>query len=180
MKISFVTIHRSVKTGAKLRFRGFPHLEIFPKANLVIGNHVLLNSWNTGYHLSMFHPVKILLHTSNANLKIGDNTRIHGTCIHVKSGVSIGKNCLIAANTQIFDCNGHATAMNEPELRLVQTDTPKEIIIEDNVWIGTACIILPGAHIGKGSVIGAGSVVSGIIPPNSIAKGNPATVVQKK
>jgi len=180
MKIRVSLRNKSFKVGRGLRFRGFPHLEIFPMAKISIGDNVLLNSWNVGYHLSMFHPVKILLHSNKSALIIGDNTRIHGTCIHVKSRVSIGKNCLIAANTQIFDCNGHPTAMTNPESRLKQTDEPKPIVIQDNVWIGTGCIILPGTEIGEGSIIGAGSVVNGTIPAHSIAKGNPAVVIENK
>ena len=150
-----------------------------PKSKLIIGDNVLINSWNTGYHLSMFMPVKLLLHSNDAILEIGDNTRIHGSCLHVKYHIAIGKNCLIAANTQIFDCNGHLNSMSNPELRLEKKDMPKKIMIEDNVWIGTGCIILPGTHIGRGTIISAGSVVSGTIPEKSIAKGNPAVVLKK-
>jgi acetyltransferase-like isoleucine patch superfamily enzyme len=70
--------------------------------------------------------------------------------------------------------------MKHPQNRLDQTDEPKPIVIHDNVWIGTGCTILPGSEIGEGSIIGAGSVVSGLIPEKSLAKGNPAIVVEKK
>jgi acetyltransferase-like isoleucine patch superfamily enzyme len=180
MKIRISSRHKSFTIGKSLKFRGFPHLEAFPMAQITIGDNVLLNSWNVGYHLSMFHPIKILLHSNKSKLIIGNNTRIHGACIHVKSQVYIGKNCLIAANTQIFDCNGHPIAMKHPQNRLDQTDEPKPIVIHDNVWIGTGCTILPGSEIGEGSIIGAGSVVSGLIPEKSLAKGNPAIVVEKK
>ena len=50
--------------------------------------------------------------------------------------------------------------------------------IEDGVWIGGGTIILPGATIGKNSVIGAGSVVTRSIPANCIAVGNPCRVIK--
>jgi acetyltransferase-like isoleucine patch superfamily enzyme len=50
---------------------------------------------------------------------------------------------------------------------------PFEIRIGNNVYIGVSCIILPGANIGDNVMIGAGSVVAGTIPPNSVAVGNP-------
>ena len=53
-----------------------------------------------------------------------------------------------------------------------------DIVIEDDVWIGYDCIVLPGAHTGKGSVIGARSVVTGNIPPYSIYVGN--KVIKKR
>ena len=46
------------------------------------------------------------------------------------------------------------------------------MVIEDDVWIGCDCIILPGAHVGKGSVVGARSIVTGHIPPYSVYVGN--------
>ena len=54
------------------------------------------------------------------------------------------------------------------------------VVIEDDVWIGARVILLSGAHIGEGSVISAGSVVSNKIPPYSIAVGNPARVIANR
>lgn len=53
-----------------------------------------------------------------------------------------------------------------------------DIIVEDNVWIGAGAIILPGVNIGESCIIGAGSVVTQDVPPNSIAVGNPARVIK--
>lgn len=56
--------------------------------------------------------------------------------------------------------------------------TTVPIVIEDDVLIGTRCIILKGVTIGARSVIGSGSVVTKSIPPDSIAVGNPCTVIK--
>ncbi len=48
----------------------------------------------------------------------------------------------------------------------------------DNVWLGTLVVMLPGVTIGKGAVIGAGSVVTQDVPPFAIAAGNPARVAR--
>lgn len=53
------------------------------------------------------------------------------------------------------------------------------MIIEDNCWIGGAVTICPGVTIGENSVIGAGSVVTKSIPPNSVAAGNPCKVIRE-
>lgn len=60
-----------------------------------------------------------------------------------------------------------------------KTDTAilKEIVVGNNVFIGMNCILLPGTKIGNNVIIGAGSVVRGEIPDNSIVMGNPAAVV---
>jgi maltose O-acetyltransferase len=54
------------------------------------------------------------------------------------------------------------------------------IVINDHVWIGANAIVLPGITIGENSVVGAGSVVTKSIPPNSVAVGNPARVIRTK
>lgn len=54
------------------------------------------------------------------------------------------------------------------------------VTISDDVWIGANVIILPGVHIGTGSVIGAGSIVTKNIPPSVVAVGNPAKVIKKR
>lgn len=64
----------------------------------------------------------------------------------------------------------------QPNLRPLVSKGP--IIIEENVWIGEMVCILGGVHIGKGSIIGAGSVVTKNIPPYSLACGIPAKVVK--
>lgn len=61
----------------------------------------------------------------------------------------------------------------------LQGDKPeKEVIIADDVWIGTRAIILPGVKIGKHSIIGAGAVVTKSFPENSIIGGNPAKLIR--
>lgn len=59
-------------------------------------------------------------------------------------------------------------------------DIGKDVIINNDVWIGCDAIIMPGVEIGQGAVIGAGSVVTKDIPPWSIAVGNPARVIKKR
>lgn len=54
------------------------------------------------------------------------------------------------------------------------------IIIEDEVWFGTNVIVLSGVKIGKGSIIGAGSVITKDVPPYSIVGGNPSRVLKQR
>ena len=56
----------------------------------------------------------------------------------------------------------------------------KDIIVEEDVWIGANVTLLQGAHIGRGAIIGACSVVTKEIPPYAIAVGNPAKVIKFK
>lgn len=99
--------------------------------------------------------------------------------------ITIGNYVLIASNVQIYT-SSHPVL---PQERLIFENTTgpecffktfaRPVEIQDNVWIGGGCIILPGVTIGKNSVIGAGSVVTRSIPENSVAVGNPCRVIRQ-
>ena len=86
---------------------GTPLLMVSGGGRVVIGAGVVLDSRNRGYHANMFGPVKLVANTPGALIEIGEQSRIHGTCIHARERVRIGKRCLVAANCQILDSNGH-------------------------------------------------------------------------
>ena len=159
-------------------FKGMPKIEIASGAKVVLGKGVMINSSNRGYHLNMHSPVKLKADRDGAIISVGEKTRIHGSCIHAYRSVVVGKNCLIAANCQIFDGNAHQVSFENVENRLNTRDDGKPIIIEDYVWIGANSLILPGVRIGCGSIIAAGSVVTKDVPPMVIAAGNPAKTVK--
>lgn len=54
----------------------------------------------------------------------------------------------------------------------------KDIVVEEDVWIGINVTLLNGCHIGRGSIVGAGCVVSGVVPPYSVVVGNPFRVLK--
>lgn len=109
---------------------------------------------------------------------LGDYSSI-GKDSFVQSGTCIGKHVMIAPDCGIYTMNHGFYRTDIPMCKQGLTK-PKRVVIEDDVWIGTKTIILPGVHIGKGSVIGAGSVVTKSIPPYSIAVGNPARVKRSR
>jgi len=159
------------------QLHGLPIIDIRNGASITLGNNVLLRSSNYRYHANVFAPVKLFVDRPNAKISVGNNTIIVGTCIHAHDNISIGDNCLIAANTQIIDSHGHELSWDDPANRINTTSKAKPIHIGDNVWIGLNSIILPGVTIGSGSVIAAGSVVTSSIPPMVVARGNPAQVI---
>lgn len=118
-------------------------------------------------------------------LSIGDNVEINDY-VHIGAidSVTIGNNVLLASKVFITDhnhgnysgTNGHDNPNTPPRLREWHSSP---VVIEDNVWIGEQVSILPGVTIGKGSVIGALSMVNKSIPPYSIAVGIPAKVIKQ-
>lgn len=103
---------------------------------------------------------------------IGVNARIHGTCI-IGSYVMMGEDCIIITR------NHQHGSSNIPMMQQ-GFEAERPVIIDDDVWIGDRVTILPGVHIGTGSIIAAGAVVTKSIPCYSIAAGVPAKVIKKR
>ena len=109
------------------------------------------------------------------------NDYVHITAIEE---VKIGKNVLFASKIYISDCSHGSYSGNENDSD--PTSAPKDrkldskpVIIEDNVWLGEFVSVLPGVTIGRGTIVGANSVVSKSLPPNVIAVGTPAKPIKK-
>lgn len=117
-----------------------------------------------------FHPLVWI----NGDPEVGQGTYIGGFSeINAKGArVVIGANCDIASFVAINVASSHRRAIG-----LTDENDIRDIVIGDNVFIGSHCAILSGARIGNNSVIGAGTVVrAGEIPPFSLVVGNPAVV----
>ena len=118
-------------------------------------------------------------------VKIGENFQMNDY-VHITgaSRVEIGDNVLIASKVYITDLSHGSYQGNEHDSHpeSIPKERPlfnKPVLIEDNVWIGESVSVLPGVTIGKGSIIGANSVVSKDIPEYCIAVGNPAHVIKR-
>jgi galactoside O-acetyltransferase len=115
----------------------------------------------------------------NSSIYIDENTYIApGVCIAGQGDIHIGKNCMIASHCGIYANNHVFTDLSLPVKQ--QGTTREGIIIEDDCWLGHGVTVLDGVKIGKGSIIGAGAVVSKNIPPYSIAVGVPAKVIKDR
>lgn len=113
-----------------------------------------------------------------------------GTYIGSVNRITIGNNVFCAENIFITDNNNHPVS---PRDRFQMTMFPpgsKEwswerpdvisapVVIQDNVWIGRCAMILKGVTIGRGSIVGAGAVVTNDVAPFSVVVGNPARIVK--
>lgn len=121
--------------------------------------------------------VKIKPSGGSGDVVIGHGTVINSGCVlYTGNGISIGRNVLIAANCTLAPTN-HAFGDPDKPIR-EQGFQPSRggIVIGDDVWIGANCVLLDGATIGSGSIIGAASLVRGTLPPFCVAVGCPAVV----
>ena len=104
------------------------------------------------------------------NVEIGDGSYIRGFTF-ICDGVRIGKNVFIG-NSVIFANDKDPKAGGY--WKLYQT------FVKDGASIGSNATILPGITIGEGALVGAGSVVTKDVPPNTVVVGNPARVLRKR
>lgn len=96
---------------------------------------------------------------------IGKNVVFNRNCIVAcRQKIKIGDGCLFGPNVCVYDHDHVYTA----EGVSINEFKCSEIIIEDGCWIGAGVIILRGAHIGRNTIIEAGSIVKGIIPSDTI------------
>jgi acetyltransferase-like isoleucine patch superfamily enzyme len=115
---------------------------------------------------------------TNATIRIGEDCGLSGTTICSANRIEIGRECLLGANVTIIDTDFHprspAGRRYNKDINMVSSG---EVIIEDEVFLGMGVIVLKNSTIGTGSVVGAGAVISGPVPPRSIVAGNPGRVV---
>ena len=147
--------------------------------DVILGKSVILNAFINLY-----------------GCQIGDNTKI-GTFVEIQKGAKIGKNCKISSHT--FICEGvtiednvfvghNVTFINDLYPRAttasgkLQTDedwTCIPTLVQKGASIGSSATLLSGITVGENAIIGAGSVVTKDVPPNTIVAGNPAKIIRR-
>lgn len=127
-------------------------------------------------HPGTFVVGKIELFGNNNRLEIGTNSRIVGGSLIVHSGTSltIGESCMMAEGVDIRTTDSHPIYNENGKI----INPARGVIIHDRVWLARDVIVLKGSVIKNDCVVGIKSIVTGTIPPNSIAVGAPAKVVR--
>ncbi|WP_019503569.1 hypothetical protein [Pleurocapsa sp. PCC 7319] len=149
--------------------------------NIFIGDRVTIFQHPAGGTINLgtrahLHNDNVLETGEGGTLTIGSNTHVQVGCQFsaLQGSIQIGDRVQIAPEC-IFDAH--------PVHRPVQQEkilNSSNIVVDDDAWIGHGVTILPGVNIGKGAVIGSGSMVEQDIPPQAIAVGVPAQVVKMR
>ncbi len=132
-----------------------------------IGEHSIIDSF-----------VKIKPAGGSGNLIVGEYVVINSGCVlYTGHGIKIGHNVAIAANCTFAPINHEYR--NKQSLIRNQGFLPSKggIVIEDDVWIGSNCVLLDGAILRRGCVVGAGSIVRGELKEYSVYAGNPPQLI---
>lgn len=155
--------HPTVETHGVHYVRPGTEIVLNSKGKISIGKWVLTHK-------------RVAFTAIDGKLTIGENTTFNRNDVIVcRDMISIGNNCSFGPNVCIYDhdhkYDKEGTKNNGFKIN--------PVIIEDNCWVGAGVIILRGTHIGKGCVIGAGSVIKGDIPPFSLVKADRKLKIQE-
>lgn len=143
--------------GVRLETRGLPIVR--NDGELVLGDDVLISALPALTHL---------VNAAQGRLVVGDRVAIgHGVAISCHEQVVIEDDAVIGPFVAVMDSDFHAVGSSEPP-------RPRPVTIERGARLGARTIVLPGAHIGAGATVRAGSVVSGTVPAGAHVAGNPA------
>jgi len=120
------------------------------------------------------------IQAKNGSIQIGKKTNIGPQCvISANNSVTLGEELLIGAFCYIGGGLYHSERTDIPMVRQgMYSKGP--LIIEDDVWLGAGSIVLDGIHVGRGCIVGAGSVVTRNLPEYSVAVGTPAKVIRER
>ncbi len=147
------------------------------RESIVVGAHTHIR----GHLFTFAHGGRI---TMGSYCYVGEYSKIWSA-----AEITIGDRVLIAHNSNIFDTTTHPLNPAERHRQFVAIVTSghpttlnlrsEPVVIEDDVWIGCNVVILMGVTIGRGAIVGAGSVVTKSVPPHVLVAGNPARIVRE-
>ena len=161
------------------------HSELKLGKYIFIGNKVVIYKDRDGGKVELGDRVHIygesFLQTGfGGNIVINNDSHIHPRCQFsaYKGSIYIGENVQVAPNCAFYPYN-HSY---EPDKLISEQplQSKGDIVIEDDAWLGFGVIVLDAVRIGKGAIIGAGSVVTSNIPDGAIAAGVPAKVIKMR
>jgi len=160
-----------IRWGKGWKIYGLPILQIYRGSKVTIGDYLELRSNPSSNPLSPFHPVVISTRSAESVLKIGDHFSMTGGSLVAEEKIIIGDGVMVGANSLIMDTDFHQLIKSKK--------LTKPICIEDEVFLGTQTLVLKGTTIGKKSVVGAGSTVSGSFSGKSLIIGNSAKMLKR-
>lgn len=178
-----------VEAGRNMLVYNAIYLNMAPGSSIRIGDDFVFTSGEA------FNPlcrnIRGCIYTAypSSRISIGNDTGFSSACLWANTGITIGSHVKVGGDSIIMDTDAHSLDWLIRRSHDLTSDgygvdgvsaVTVGIIIEDDVLIGTRCIILKGVTIGARSVIGSGSVVTKSIPADSIAAGNPCRVIRTR
>lgn len=149
--------------GKHARIRPRTRMDVLPFNKFHLGDDSTIEDFTT-------------INNGVGDIYIGHRTRIGLGCTLI-GPVHIGNDIRLAQNIVMSGLNHNYEDLSKPISEQGVTTAP--IVVEDESWIGSNSVVLPGVTIGKHCVVAAGSIVTKDVPPYSVVAGNPARIVKQ-
>jgi acetyltransferase-like isoleucine patch superfamily enzyme len=177
-KVRLIFAWYQISWGHGWRFYGIPIIQKHRHSLMRFGPGLQLRSSARSNPLGPNHPVVLATWRQGACLDVGTHFAMTGGVLCAAERITIGNHVIVGANTTIVDTDFHPL---ESRGRKVNAAAGRSaaVVIEDDVFVGMNCLVLKGVTIGRGSVIGAGSVVTRDVPPGVIVAGNPVQLLRE-
>ncbi len=176
--VRLLFLFNGIAWGQDWQFYGIPIIQKHRLSSITLGKGLRLRSSTRSNPLGVNHPVMLATLHAGAKLQVGNSFAMTGGTLCAAECIEIGDFVSIGANSTIVDTDFHPLGMDARALH-PQDGKTRPVVIGDGAFIGGSCIILKGVSIGRGSVVGAGSVVTRSLPAGVVAAGNPAKVLRE-
>lgn len=170
---------KGVEFGCGLKVYTKMYIGVGERSLIQIGNNFTFSSSDCINPLSR-NIYGCIVTYPDARIIIGNNVGMSSPCLWARKEIIIGNNVNIGGDCILMDSDAHSLNYIDRRDSIKDQLNRKDgaIRIEDDVLIGTRCIILKGVTIGARSVIGGGSIVTKSIPSDCVAAGNPCKVIK--
>jgi acetyltransferase-like isoleucine patch superfamily enzyme len=172
--ILWMSLNKVEKHGLKID--GF--LYVYNKGTLRFGKGGKINSHSLKNIIGGDVRSSIIV-KRGAVFVAGKNFKMSNSAIYCAERIQIGNNVMIGGSCRIWDTDFHPLNARDRVENPNDSYITRPITIGNDVFIGGFSILLKGVNIGDGAIIGAGSVVSGTVPPGQIWAGNPARFIKE-
>lgn len=153
-------------------------LKLYKKIETYKGKRRLSKLGYCGKNVHLGEPALL---SDYSQVLMYDNTDIgNGLCMVSAGGRLIMERNSCSATGLTVITGNHGREVGHWFYESVEThdnDIEKDVVVEEDVWLGTNAVLLSGVKVGRGATVGAGAVVRSNVPPYSIVTGNPAKVV---
>lgn len=160
------------------------YLKVAKSSSISIGKNLVITSGDSINPLCRTQRACLYVR-KGAKLIIGDDCGFSSPCFWCDDQIVVGNRVKMGGDCVIIDSDAHSLDYRD---RAIESNISSEdaflkvkhapIEIEDDVWIGTRCIIMKGVTIGARSVVGAGSIVTKDVPADTLVCGSPAKVIR--
>ncbi len=172
---AYVAAH-GVRWRRGWRLYGTPLIQRHRGSRISAGEDLELRSWFSSNPLGVRQRCVLATWRAGAVIEIGAGVGMSGVTVCAQTTIRIGDRVMIGAGTTIVDTDFHPLAAAQRRLD-PGGGTAAPIEIGHDCFLGMHVIVLKSSVIGRGAVVGAGSVIAGSVPAGAVVAGNPARVV---